>query len=503
MADHMEWTPTGPSRGIKRLSDGTMILESPGGPYDVERYMPGGWPKTPRETRYFNEPQPRPILDNHYLASAKRICTGIRACARATATSIRNMIQRAPRMRMPLLRFRQAPRASQSREQSPRPSPEPTGEPVSYLPTPPPEPIYFGPQGRVDPDSGYSSDVSDTLKPKGIPRRRKPSPQPDRGPTKSAVPSPISDISSTVPSPSTSPWFRRWRELPTVERQSIFQQPTPPLITPGDKVKARTPKSSPHSDEALAKRSTRSLAKELLREAESQYYNIVSLSQEWEDKIEHALKHGNGNYKASDFVRVVPPAGSRGTDSWLNDEVINGYLKIVCDHGNKDNRPDQVPRYHAFSSFFMTNLMDVKKGPASVKRWATRAKIGGKNLLQVDRVFIPINSGAHWTMLVVSPKLKNISYYDSMAGNGMKYIRYVIEWLKAELGKDFEERDWLMEPAVPSPQQTNYSDCGVFAITSAKHIMLGQDVMAYGSADIPIQRRRIVAEILAKALIRN
>jgi len=282
------------------------------------------------------------------------------------------------------------------------------------------------------------------------------------------------------------------------EHSPILEASTP------DPYHTKSPISPPISGELSAEQqsryATRSLAKQKA-EASRQMsgYNIEPLSKEWEAKVEHALKYGHGTYTTHDLVKVVPPIGSKTTSQWLNDETINGYLKLVTDLGNKAQTATAIPKYHAFTSFFMTTLLE--KGYEGIKRWSKRAKIDGKKLLDVQDVFIPINRNLHWTMLVVSPKHRAIRYYDSLGGNGRPYVVAAIHWLRGELGPAFIEGDWMIDNAAPSPMQNNGSDCGVFAITTAKQLMLGRSPMGYGPKEIPIQRRRIVAELVAGKLL--
>ncbi|KAK4941829.1 hypothetical protein LTR10_018305 [Elasticomyces elasticus] len=261
-----------------------------------------------------------------------------------------------------------------------------------------------------------------------------------------------------------------------------------------------TPKATPHSTERK-QRVTRAEARRIQLLEEVQHYEIAPLADEWEKKIQAALRSGHGDFRATDFTRVVPLIKGRGTDNWLNDEVINGYLKLIVTHGKKEDRATQVPTHHAFVSFFYNNLET--RGYESVKRWASRAKIGGKNLLETEAVFIPINSGMHWTLCVVSGKNRTITHYNSLSGNGRRYVETVKKWVKEELGSAYKEEEWNMEFTGPSPQQQNMDDCGVFTITSARQIMLGLTPMSYTANQIQLQRRRIIAELIQGALIKS
>lgn len=140
-----------------------------------------------------------------------------------------------------------------------------------------------------------------------------------------------------------------------------------------------------------------------------------------------------------------------------------------------------------------------QRGYAGVERWARRAKIGGTDLLETHTIFIPVNNGSHWTLMVVYPGARTAHYYDSMGRNrphnGGRWFSLVKIWLRGELGESYNEREWSFFDK-ESPQQNNSSDCGVFAITTAKMLILGADVMCYGPSDIPMQRKRIVAELI-------
>ena len=185
--------------------------------------------------------------------------------------------------------------------------------------------------------------------------------------------------------------------------------------------------------------------------------------------------------------------------AWLNDEVINAYLALLVDylrhaHGNA-GRHDK-PKFHAFNSFFFSNLRD--KGYASVSRWARRAKIGGEALLSVDTVYIPVHNSAHWTLMVVKPTSRTIEYFDSLGAPPARHVAKIKEWLRGELS-GYDDGEWTVVPSV-SPQQDNGSDCGAFLLSTAKAVAVGIEPSSYGPRDIPLLRRKIVAELMSGGL---
>lgn len=204
---------------------------------------------------------------------------------------------------------------------------------------------------------------------------------------------------------------------------------------------------------------------------------------------------------------TILPTGPRDTScGWLNDSVIDAYLGLVAKHGMESSAPTSGrrlrrgprPRCHAFSTKFFTTLR--KQGTEAALRSSDMAPIRGEDLLEAKHVFIPVHHGAHWTLLVVSPAKRTIEYFDSLQGRRSKqYTDLAKAWLASILGDKFVEGQWQV--LVPrSPQQGNSSDCGVFLVTTARLIMQGIDPMSYGSADIPLQRRRMVAELISRGV---
>jgi Ulp1 family protease len=182
--------------------------------------------------------------------------------------------------------------------------------------------------------------------------------------------------------------------------------------------------------------------------------------------------------------------------AWLNDEVINAYLAIVVDylrHASGNAGRLDLPKFHAFNSFFYSNLRD--KGYDSVRRWAGRAKIGGEALLEVDTVFIPVHQNAHWTLLVVRPASRTIEYFDSLGSRSQAFATNVKRWLRGELRDLYKDEEWSVLPTASS-QQDNGSDCGVFLLTTAKAVAVGLEPSVYGPSDITTLRKKIVAELM-------
>ena len=186
-----------------------------------------------------------------------------------------------------------------------------------------------------------------------------------------------------------------------------------------------------------------------------------------------------------------------GSTAWLNDEMVNKSIDQTVSHvlDLADPPRGTTPPIHAFNSFFFDSLS--KKGPSGMTGWARRAKIGGTKLLEVDTLFIPINEGhSHWTLMVISPSLRTVEYFDSFHTGGEKHFDHIKSWLACELGNSFKPNEWTFRDGV-GPSQKNGYDCGVFVVSTVKSIAFGWDPQfAYKSKDMAAQRWRIAAEIL-------
>lgn len=236
---------------------------------------------------------------------------------------------------------------------------------------------------------------------------------------------------------------------------------------------------------------------------------ILPLDARWRASVQQALDTPNmrqvlvtlasgATLTRKDIGTLKVVLGRDPAHGWLNDEIIAACLQQVVDYGLKisHHKAGETPKYHAFNTFFYKNLRD--KGAQSVKRWASRAKVGKENLLKVERVFIPVHQGAHWTLLVVSPLARTIEYFDSLGGHAGSYIQNAKLWLTEELGKEWKGEEWTVPTGSygAGPRQTNGSDCGVFTCTTARMVVLGVDPMSYGGDDMELQRSRMVAELL-------
>lgn len=163
---------------------------------------------------------------------------------------------------------------------------------------------------------------------------------------------------------------------------------------------------------------------------------------------------------------------------WLNDEVINYFLKnclakrdeIIC------TRQPGRKRSHFFNSFFVQTMFDEKNNHPdlrgrynykNVKRWSK--KVPGKDIFNLKYILCPINlDNMHWTSAVIFMEEKRIQYYDSMGGTDRTKLKGLLEYVKDEYktkngGQEMDVSEWeLVSCRADTPRQRNGFDCGVF-----------------------------------------
>eukprot|EP01067_Filipodium_phascolosomae_P000814 Filipodium_phascolosomae@DN1585_c0_g1_i1.p2 len=194
---------------------------------------------------------------------------------------------------------------------------------------------------------------------------------------------------------------------------------------------------------------------------------------------------------------------------WLNDEVMNLYLKLVQAR-NEDilsttGYPTNMkpPSVFIFNTFFYSkvsgegtkNCYDY----ASVRRWTTRSKV---DIFSKDWVLFPIHSGGiHWVLGGIDTRNKEIHYWDSMHGKPPSNFEEIVRNYLADEHMDKKKtpletkQDWsLVKEKQAVPMQQNGFDCGVFAISFAKCTAYGRP-FDFNQSDMLVLRKKITIEI--------
>lgn len=112
------------------------------------------------------------------------------------------------------------------------------------------------------------------------------------------------------------------------------------------------------------------------------------------------------------------------------------------------------------------------------------------------KIFIPLRSPNHWSMVEINIQNKKIYFYDSIGRSFpnswplLDMLNYAAEKRKVP----FNKKEWTIE-TVPTPFQRG-STCGVHAATVAMRRAQGHSVKDFSEEDIPYIRIKIFAQIL-------
>ena len=236
---------------------------------------------------------------------------------------------------------------------------------------------------------------------------------------------------------------------------------------------------------------------------------VTNLTPDWDAKVSKAMSMKTltstitpAGLTRKDFGTVLPQNatdGDRFTAGWLNDEIVNGYLdaisKASLEKTGYVKTADAVPPCHAFSTHMYTTWKN-KGGFSAVQKWWSRPKLNGLRLLNVDTVLIPINTGVHWVLIVISGTRKTIEFYDSLSGNPKEYTQFALDLVAGNLGKAFKKAEWTIVNA-QSVQQNNSKDCGVFVCMNSLALIKGRVAgRAFSADDMPAARRMVAGTLL-------
>ncbi|CAD6187920.1 unnamed protein product [Caenorhabditis auriculariae] len=180
--------------------------------------------------------------------------------------------------------------------------------------------------------------------------------------------------------------------------------------------------------------------------------------------------------------------------NWLNDEVINFYMELVCERSRNSS---DLPKTYAFNTFFYSNI--ATKGYTSVKRWTRKVDI-----FAYDVLLIPVHLGVHWCMSVIDMGKKEITYYDSLLNDNYQSLELLRQYLSSESADkkkvSFDFTGWKFEMKKDIPRQMNGSDCGVFSCHFGEFASRRRKPV-FNQSHMSYFRRRMVFELVNKTLM--
>ncbi|CAM0881221.1 unnamed protein product [Alopecurus aequalis] len=228
---------------------------------------------------------------------------------------------------------------------------------------------------------------------------------------------------------------------------------------------------------------------------------FVPLTDEDEDRVRHALGGRKRRetllvHDASNIVITREILQCLNDKDWLNDEVINLYLELLKERELRE--PSNFVKCHFFNTFFYKKLVNGGYDYKAVRRWTTKRKLG-YNLIDCDKIFVPIHKEVHWCLAVINIRDTKFQYLDSLGSMDMKALkilaRYLMDEVKDKSGKQIDVLSWKQEGVQNLPLQENGWDCGMFMLKYIDFYSRDMDLI-FGQKHMPYFRRRTAKEIL-------
>ncbi|KAF5351497.1 hypothetical protein D9757_013246 [Collybiopsis confluens] len=239
------------------------------------------------------------------------------------------------------------------------------------------------------------------------------------------------------------------------------------------------------------------------------YGKQLSLYREWSKMLDHypettekmlrSVMDEARHLSLQHWEKVSPVSfldfSTLGVGRWLNDEIINFFVKKWCHAGTTLG----LNTFFACKFLFQDNTcINAKTGTMTAAdeeeavKWCRKAQ----KALSIDfwdSVFIPIHeSSSHWYSAYIDFRLKRIEIYDSLratcVANRQKPVllrknanlMLVLMWLTEVLGRMRDEpvclnqngkTDWLFDPHSKVHFQPNTFDCGVHTLWHLQHVL--------------------------------
>ena len=155
---------------------------------------------------------------------------------------------------------------------------------------------------------------------------------------------------------------------------------------------------------------------------------------------------------------------------WLNDEIINYFVKICLDALDEKLCTEQPTRRrsHCYNSYFIQNLFDAKAlnedlrwkyNYSKVHRWSRN--VPGGDIFNLEYILCPINTdNQHWSCAVISMQEEKIHYYDSLGRTGSVILKGLLQYVADEYsrlhGSKMDVSGWeLVDCTKDTPRQRN------------------------------------------------
>jgi hypothetical protein len=181
-------------------------------------------------------------------------------------------------------------------------------------------------------------------------------------------------------------------------------------------------------------------------------------------------------------------------ESWLNDEVINAYIRLI-------NNSLQVsdPRKAVMNTYFFDELLKKKVDKSKLLRILSKRKI---DLGRLEQLFLPYNqNNLHWCFYCLDFRDSTITYFDSLKSHDVSHEEQLLSFANM-LFEQRSNQSVIQTPfrkvkkASEFPSQGNGYDCGVFLLKGIDCLSRGNKVL-FDQYDLEYLRYLISFELIS------
>lgn len=187
--------------------------------------------------------------------------------------------------------------------------------------------------------------------------------------------------------------------------------------------------------------------------------------------------------------------------TWLNDEIINGYLRLL---DSRDAQlccyfPEDRKRSLFLSSYSILKGLRGHGGHEEARKFSKKMNI----FTDIKSIYIPLNTpNSHWSLGVIDIDQQSILYYDSFHDEDQEFISLMKGYLTFEaerLNVQVNINEWTVLSPKDNPVQKDYTECGVHVLIIADHLSDNLE-LRYSAQDTEHWRVKIASAILVESL---
>lgn len=172
------------------------------------------------------------------------------------------------------------------------------------------------------------------------------------------------------------------------------------------------------------------------------------------------------------------------SNDWLDNSIMNSYMNLLQrDHSD----------VFAMDVYFYVQL-DARLDYARIEDIVEDKEMLSKHpdsskLKRLRMILVPaLINGYHWTLVVVEPNRRLVTFYDSLGSKTTTIAAQVRSYFARLFGES--ESAWRIVIASNIPRQTNGYDCGVFVLKFADNL-INKRSLTFSQTDVSSERRII------------